>query len=141
MQVDLEPRFQEASVLDFRYSRETKLDIATVIARLKESLVGHGFGVLWELDVPAKLKEKGVNYDGDHHILEVCNPHDAKTALEANPDIAYFLPCKIVVYRVGERTTLGMPRPTFFMNSLGGGDLSALAERVEGELQAAIDAV
>ena len=127
--------------MDFNYSRGVELEVPTAVARIKSELAKHGFGVLWELDVPAKLAEKGVNYSGEHRILEVCNPHDAKRALEANPVVGYFLPCKIVVYREGDQTMVGMPRPTFLMGALGGGELSELAERVEGELTAVIDSL
>lgn len=126
--------------MEFSYERETKLELTAALARIKGELARRGFGVLWELDVPAKLAEKGVQYDGDFRILEICNPHDAKRALETDPTVGYFLPCKIVLYRRGERTVVGMPKPTFLMNALGGG-LADLAARVETELKGAIDAL
>lgn len=127
--------------MDFNYSRTVDLELPTAVARLKSELAERGFGVLWELDVPAKLAEKGVHYDGDHRILEICNPHDAKRALEANPVVGYFLPCKVVVYRDGDATVVGMPRPTFLMQMLANAELAELAERVERELKSAVDSL
>lgn len=127
--------------MDFNYSRTVELEVPTAVARIKSELANHGFGVLWELDLPAKLAEKGVHYSGEYRILEVCNPHDAKRALEANPVVGYFLPCKMVVYKEGDQTIVGMPRPTFLMGALDGGELGDLAERVEGELKSVIDSL
>lgn len=78
--------------MDFNYARDFRLEPAAALARIKGELAKRGFGVLWELDVPAKLAEKGVQYNGEFRILEVCNPHDAKRALETDPAVGYFLP-------------------------------------------------
>jgi len=49
---------------------------------LKNSLAESKFGVLWELDIVAKMKEKGIDYPGQIVVLEVCNPRRAKSVLE-----------------------------------------------------------
>ena len=124
----------------FDYTVTTGKGFDQVVEDLKKALAERKFGVLWELDVPSKLKEKGVEYAGPFRILEVCNPIRAKGALEANVRAGYFLPCKIVVYVEDGTTKIGMPRPTVLIGLLGDESLRKVAEEVETELAAALDA-
>ena len=131
---------QGRSRLMFDYTVTTDKGVDQAVADLKKALGDRKFGVLWELDVSSKLKEKGIEYPGAFHILEVCNPFRAKEALEANICAGYFLPCKVVVYVEGKMTKIGMPRPTVLISLIGDESLGALAEEVEADLAAALDA-
>ncbi len=70
---------------------------------------------------------------------EVCNPHEAKQVLTANPMVGYFLPCKVVVYEDQGKTFIGLPRPTTLMGVIGDSNLMETAQRVEVALQQAVD--
>ena len=63
------------------YTITSKKDFSTVITDVKQALSEIKFGVLWEMDIPSKLKEKGVDYEGQYRVLEVCKPQEAKKAL------------------------------------------------------------
>ncbi|WP_051587753.1 DUF302 domain-containing protein [Paenibacillus darwinianus] len=54
------------------------------IEDIQEQLKSEQFGVLWQLDLKEKLKEKGVEFNRTYHILEVCNPVEAKRVLTEN---------------------------------------------------------
>ena len=124
----------------FDYTVTTDKEFDKAIADLKQALSERKFGVLWELDIPSKLKEKGVEYAGPFRILEVCNPQRAKGALEANIRAGFFLPCKVVVYAEDGKTSIGMPRPTTLIGLLGDESLRQVAEEVEADLAAAMKA-
>ena len=126
-------------ILDFHYSVSTDKNIDEAVRALEERLKEHKFGVLWQLDLPAKLREKGVDYDTPYRILEVCNPHEAKRILNANPLIGYFLPCKIVVYESNGMTHIGLPKPTVLMDIIGDDGLREIAHGIEQALKQAID--
>lgn len=123
----------------FHYTRETAKTPEQAIADLSANLQDEKFGVLWHLDIQAKLKEKGVDYDGTFHVLEICNPHEARRVLTEDLMIGYFLPCKIVVYKDGEKTKIGMPRPTVLVNMVENEKLKSVAEDIEQRLTACID--
>ena len=123
----------------FDYSVATDKEFSQAVSDLKQALGQVKFGVLWELDVPAKLKEKGVEYQGPFRILEVCNPHHAKKALETNIRVGYFLPCKMVVYQENGRTRMGMVRPSMLVDMLGDKELHSFAAEVEKGLLAALE--
>lgn len=121
------------------YTLNTKKSYAQAIDSLKQGLASVKFGVLWELDVPSKLQEKGADFAVPFRILEVCNPHHAKEALEKNIMVGYFLPCKIVVYEQGGQVQIGMVRPSSMVGMLQDEALRNFAEQVEHELVKAID--
>lgn len=127
--------------MDFHYTVISDKTLEQVVADLKAGLAEIKFGVLWELDVPAKLKEKGINFGVPFKIFEVCNPHRAKEALEANILVGYFLPCKIVVFEKDGKTNLGFVRPTVLVDMLEGNILKGFAEEVEKELVSVLDRV
>ena len=81
-------------------------------------------------DLKQKMKEKGVDFDRDCLIYEVCNPQQAKKVLEANAEISTALPCRISLYREGDRVTLATLRPTALLDLFREPALRA-AEEVE----------
>ena len=125
--------------MDFHYSVVTEKTIDAAIRALEETLKARKFGVLWQMDIPAKLQEKGVDFTMPFRVLEVCNPHEANRVLTQNPMVGYFLPCKIVVYEMDGQTHIGMPKPSVLMGIIGDSSLEELAHNVEVNLKSAID--
>ncbi len=123
----------------FHYTVETAKSPEQTIADLEENLKEEKFGVLWHLDLKGKLNEKGVDFDQTYHILEVCNPVEAKKVLSENSLIGYFLPCKIAVYEDGGTTRIGLPKPTALIGFIDNDTLMGIAQDIESRLIAAID--
>ncbi len=123
----------------YTYTVKTDKTVEQSVTDVRSALAEQGFGTLWELNVPSKLKEKGVDYQREAVILEVCNPVHAKNALEANLQVIYFLPCKIVVFEEAGMTSIGMMLPSVMMESLQDPSLKAFALEVEEALRTAID--
>ncbi|MDO9508717.1 MAG: DUF302 domain-containing protein [Thermovirgaceae bacterium] len=124
----------------FDYTVTSKKSFEQAVADLKKALIGLKFGVLWELDIVAKMKEKEVEYQGGQFIiLEVCNPQRAKSVLDIDIKAGYFLPCKIVVYTKDGITHIGTARPSTLIVLMGNATLSKIAEEVDRDIIAAID--
>ena len=65
--------------------------------KIIEALKSEGFGVISEIDMQSKLKEKlGVDFK-KYKILGACNPAFAYKALQVEDKIGTMLPCNIVV--------------------------------------------
>ncbi|MCL6446320.1 MAG: DUF302 domain-containing protein [Alicyclobacillus sp.] len=124
---------------EFHYSVSTTKTVDEAVQSLEAALKDRKFGVLWQMDIPSKLQEKGVEFDKPYRVLEVCNPHEAKQVLTANPMVGYFLPCKVVVYEDQGKTFIGLPKPTTLIGVIGDSGLMDTAQRVEAVLQQAVD--
>ena len=113
------------------YRVQSNKDLPEVATALEAAGQKYKFGVLAVHDLKAKLKEKGVEFDRDCLIYEVCNPLQAKKVLEANMEIATALPCRIAIYRQGSGVTLAMLRPAALLDLFQMPGLRAVAEEVE----------
>ncbi len=125
--------------MDMNYQVTTDKSFTEAIQALKVSLSNHNFGVLNELNFQNTLKSKGVDFHEDFHLLEVCNPQKAKEVLDQHLEMAFFLPCKVGVYKKSGQTHIGMPLPTKLMAMMDNEDLSTVAREVEDVLIAAIE--
>jgi len=104
-------------------------DLETAVAR-------HKFGVLGTHDLRAKMAEKGVPFDRECRIFEVCNPHQAKKVLDTNLEISTALPCRISVYEEGGVTKLATIKPTALVDLYATPGLQDVAREVEATLEA-----
>lgn len=125
--------------MEYHYTVTTDKPFDQALQDLEANLAEAKFGVLWALDVPAKLQEKGVEFHQPYRILEVCNPAKAKQALETDPMVGYFLPCKVTVYIRDGQTCMGMVRPTMIMDVVGNAGLRDFAAEVDGMLRGVLD--
>ena len=126
-----------------RYGLTKELDIPyeTVIEQVRDALKKEGFGVLTEIDVKEKMKEK-LGLDMRRYIiLGACNPPNAHKAILAEENIGLMLPCNVIVYERGGKTVLSVIRPTVAMQMIDNEELQKLAEAIEGKLKKAFDAI
>ncbi|MCM3252544.1 DUF302 domain-containing protein [Priestia aryabhattai] len=123
----------------FDYTVKTEKSPEKAIFSLEENLKSEGFGVLWNFDLTAKLQEKGQDFNTPFTVLEVCNPEEAQRVLSQNLLVGYFLPCKIVVYKDGDETKIGMPKPTAMINMIRNEELQTIAKDIEERLINCID--
>lgn len=125
----------------FHYTVETELSVDEALQALEGSFNKRELGVLWQLNIPMKLLEKGINLDQQFRVLEVCNPDVAKKVLNHNQLGGYFLPCRVVVYKSKDsgKTVIGLVKPTELMKLTGDDILQNLVHEVEQLLITAID--
>lgn len=123
----------------FHYTVETEKSIEDAIASLEVSLKEEKFGILWQFDIKDKLQEKGLDFNQQYRVLEVCNPHEAQRVLLENQLVGYFLPCKIVVYEDNGKTMIGMPKPSSLISMLEDDTIKELAIDIEKRLITCID--
>ncbi|WP_423802359.1 DUF302 domain-containing protein [Neobacillus sp. SAB-20_R2A] len=118
----------------FDFTLITNKNIEEAIQSLEENLKAEKFGVLWKFDIKEKLQEKGLEFDKEFKVLEVCNPVEAQRVLTENEMAGYFLPCKIVVYDSEGKTKIGMPKPTALISLLQDEKMKQFAGDIEDRL-------
>jgi uncharacterized protein (DUF302 family) len=112
------------------------------IDRVKESLGIEGFGVLSEINLHDKFKEK-LNVDFRRYtILGACNPAYAYKAVQSEDKIGTMLPCNIVVQELGKNVIeVTAVDPVASMMAIENPKLAPIAEEVKGKLKRVIESL
>ena len=111
------------------------------VARCRAELAREGFGVLTEIDIQAKLKEKlGVDVERNL-ILGACHPPSAPRTLKAMPEGSVLLPCNVAVAVESGQTGVRAMNPAEAMKMLGNPALDEVAAEVGAALRRVLSRV
>ena len=116
----------------FEISSEKALD--QVCHDLEKAVGDHKFGVMTIHNLKETMKKKGVEFDRECRIFEVCNPQQAKRVLEKNMQVSTALPCRISVYDEGGKVKLATIKPTALISQFNAPELQSVAKEVEDTL-------
>jgi uncharacterized protein (DUF302 family) len=87
----------------YGFTRTVDFEFDEATERTREALKTEGFGVLSEIRLDEKLKEKlGVDFRR-YVILGACNPPLAFKTLQEDINIGLLLPCNVVVYEADDK--------------------------------------
>jgi uncharacterized protein (DUF302 family) len=93
---------QQIEQQKYGFTRTVEMDFDQARERTIEALKTEGFGVLSEIRLDEKLKEKlGVDFRR-YVILGACNPPLAYKTLQEEINIGLLLPCNVIVYEADE---------------------------------------
>lgn len=123
-------------------SRTVDLGYDETVEKVRATLANEGFGVLSEIPIHEKLKEKlGVEFRR-YMILGACNPPLAHKALQSNPEIGLLLPCNVVVYENEGKTVVSAIDPDMMVAVAGDNAvMKEVAADARARLERAIAAV
>jgi uncharacterized protein (DUF302 family) len=125
----------------YGYHRVLDIPWNTAIQRAKESLGAEGFGVLCEIDISQKLKEKlGIDFYR-YLILGACNPPLAFQALQEEPDLGLLLPCNVVVYEREGRVVVSAIDAVKMLSIVENPQIETVAKQVNEKLRRVIDSI
>ena len=132
---------KEGGAIKYGFKRELEMPFHEAVERARTALADEGFGVLCEIDIKAKLKEKlGVDFR-NYVILGACNPPLAFEALQEEIDLGLLLPCNVVLYEDGAKTVVGAVDAARMLSIVGNEQLAKTAEEANERLQRAIHAI
>ncbi|HQR37504.1 MAG TPA: DUF302 domain-containing protein [Blastocatellia bacterium] len=130
---------QESQPSKYGYSRTLDVAYSEAVDRAREALKAEGFGVLCEIDIKEKLKEKlGVDFR-NYVILGACNPGLAYQTLQLEIDIGLLLPCNVIVYEVDGRSVVSAVDAARMLSVVGNPMLESTARQVNEKLRHVID--
>ncbi len=94
---------QKTQKKEYGFSRTVDSSFDDATDQVREALKGEGFGVLSEIRLDEKLKEKlGVDFRR-YVILGACNPQLAYKTLQEDINIGLLLPCNVIVYEADDK--------------------------------------
>lgn len=107
-----------------------------------ESLKREGFGVLTEINIKEKLKEKlGVDFH-KYKILGACNPQYAYQALQQEDKIGTMLPCNVILQEIeNNQIEVAAIDPIASMMAIENPSLSSIASEVKQKLERVIQSL
>ncbi len=100
------------------YIVETNKSFDQASADLESAVKKHGFGVLYVHDLGSTLRSKGIAFDEQCKVFEVCNPGEAAKVLSIDMRLNMALPCRISVFTEKGKTKIGLIKPVQMLSSL-----------------------
>lgn len=94
---------QQVKQIEYGHSRTVDTAFDETVELAREALKKEGFGVLSEIRLDEKLKERlGVDFRR-YVILGACNPPLAYKSLQEDINIGLLLPCNVIVYEADDK--------------------------------------
>jgi uncharacterized protein (DUF302 family) len=122
------------------YIAESNKSFEQAAADLEAAVRHHGFGVLHVHNLGSTLRSKGMDFEQQCKVFEVCHPEQAARVLAADMRMNMALPCRISVYTQNGKTMIGMIKPTQILSSLSQDPaLAQVAQEVEAKTMLMID--
>lgn len=109
----------------------TSKSVEATAAALQEAVLANQFGVMQVHNLKETMLKKGVQFDRECLIFEVCNPQQAKKVLDADMSVSTALPCRISIYEEGGKTILATLKPTMLLAMFNVPQLETVAQEVE----------
>lgn len=129
----------KGDAMEYGISRELEVTLEEALERTRASLQREGFGVLFEIDLDEKFREKlGVDFRR-YKILGACNPGIAHQALQEEMRLGLLLPCNVIVYDEGGRSVVAAIDAKKMMSVTGNEKLAGAAGKVDEMLRRVIE--
>ena len=112
---------------------EATVDLEAVLPRL-------GLAILHAHDLAAIFSGKGIEFDDDCKIYEICSYRQMEKMLASDMRLGMVLPWRISVFTDNGATRIGLLRPAQLLSLLSGNpDLSRLVGELEEKAIQAVD--
>ncbi len=116
------------------FTLPTKKTVSAAADALQAAVTANHFGVMHVHNLKETMAKKGVVFDHECLIFEVCQPQQAKKVLEENMSVSTALPCRISIYEEDGKTVLATLKPTTLLAMFNTPQLEGVAQEVEATL-------
>ena len=128
--------------MKYYISKKIDATFEQAIDEVKEALAIQGFGVLSEINIHEKLKEK-LDVDFRRYtILGACNPAYAHKALQIEDKLGTMLPCNVVVQELRKNVIeVAAVDPIASMMAIENPKLAKIAGEIKAKLERVIESL
>jgi len=109
----------------------TNKSVAEAAVALQAAVQANHFGVMQVHNLKETMAKKGVAFERECLIFEVCQPQQAKKVLDQNMSVSTALPCRISIYEEGGKAILATLKPTTLLAMFHTPQLEGVAQEVE----------
>lgn len=126
--------------MEYHISKTVNVPFNDAVEKVKNILSSEGFGVITQVDLKEKFKEKLQVDFREYTILGACNPKLALEAIGYDENIGLMLPCNVLVQQLPTaEIRVSAINPLQSIGALGNQDIEKLAAEVQNRLQTVID--
>jgi uncharacterized protein (DUF302 family) len=128
--------------MSYTINKKVKKTFQQAVQDVSAELMKEGFGIITEIDLKEKFREK-LNIDFRQYIiLGACNPALAYKAILKEPDIGVMLPCNVLVQeKENGEVEIAAINPLSSIGAVENSELQLLAKEVSDKLQAVVERV
>ena len=112
----------------------TNKSVSEAAIALHTAVEANHFGVMQVHNLKETMTKKGVKFEPECLIFEVCQPEQAKKVLDQNMSVSTALPCRISIYEEGGKTILATLKPTTLLAMFNAPQLEGVAQEVENAI-------
>lgn len=117
--------------MNYYINKTIRADFDEAVIMVTEALKEKGFGILSEIDISEKMREKLNIEFRKYKILGACNPPLAYKALQHEDKVGTLLPCNVILQEVGDHLVeVAAVDPVASMVSISNPGLTSIAEEV-----------
>jgi len=109
----------------------TDKTVSEAAIALHAAVQANRFGVMQVHDLKETMAKKGVEFERECLIFEVCQPQQAKKVLDQDMSVSTALPCRISIYEESGKTILATLKPTVLLAMFHAPQLEGVAREVE----------
>ena len=126
--------------MDYAISKSVTMSFNDTVNRVSSELQKEGFGIITEIDLKSKFREKLGKDFRKYTILGACNPKLAYEAIQKESHIGVMLPCNVLVQEHEDgKVEVSAINPMQSIGVIGNPELEAMATQVSEKLKAALD--
>lgn len=131
---------KKSYIRKMKYIKTSTKTVDQIALELETVVPAKGFGLLHVHNLKATMNAKGVDFQPECRVFEVCNPHKANQVLSQDIHLNMVLPCRISVWEEDQQVKIGTLLPTKLLGMLSEAqELQAPAQEVEAILCDIID--
>jgi uncharacterized protein (DUF302 family) len=112
----------------------TDKSVSDAAVALQAAVQANHFGVMHVHNLKETMAKKGVEFERECLIFEVCQPQQAKKVLDQNMSVSTALPCRISVYEENGKAILVTVKPTTLLAMFNTPQLEGVARDVEDSI-------